>query len=72
MRSKVQSQFIFIKEVLDLKNIVSLESLKGAIVEYIDNGMTGVQPTICIFIPSKQERYFITITNSHRFSISKE
>lgn len=50
----------------------SLEKLKGAIIEHIDNGEKGIQPLICVSTPNAKERYYITITNSHKFYISKE
>lgn len=55
-----------------MKKSISLDNLKGAIIEYVDNGEKGLQPLICVSKPDIKERYYITITNSHKFYISKE
>ncbi len=55
-----------------MEKSISLEKLKGAIIEYVNNGEKGIQPLICISTPKTKDRYYITITNSHKFYISKE
>ena len=69
---KEKSIIHLFEEVLILQGQVSLEKIKGAIVEYVDNGECGIQPTICVSLPSQKEEYIITITNSHKFLVSKE
>ncbi len=55
-----------------MKKSISLENLKGTIIEFVNNGEKGIQPLICVLNPNTKERYYITITNSHKFYFSKE